>query len=77
MEDDLTEDVVVTNIKMPFWSMVWFMTKWALASIPATIILFALGLGVVSLVALVSGMDLEVFLQTLLALGALLGAMPD
>ena len=77
MKDDLSEDVVVINIKMPFWSMVWFMTKWALASIPATIILFTLGLGVVSLVTLVSGVDLEVFLQTLLALGALLGAMPD
>ena len=31
--------VVVTDIKMPFSSMVVFMVKWAVASIPATIIL--------------------------------------
>ena len=35
-------DVVVTDIQMPFWSMVTFMVKWSLASIPAFIILFAL-----------------------------------
>lgn len=31
--------VVVTDVRMPFWSMVTFMVKWALASIPAVIIL--------------------------------------
>ena len=34
---------VVTNIKMPFWSMVIFMVKWALASIPAFIIISFIG----------------------------------
>jgi hypothetical protein len=34
---------VVTDIKMPFWSMVVFMVKWALASIPAFIILSVIG----------------------------------
>ena len=29
----------MTDIHMPFWSMVIFMVKWALASIPAIIIL--------------------------------------
>jgi hypothetical protein len=28
--------VVVTDIHMPFWSMVTFMVKWAIASIPAS-----------------------------------------
>lgn len=32
--------VVVTNIRMPFWSMVWFLVKLAIASIPALIILW-------------------------------------
>lgn len=32
-------EVVVTDIKMPFLSMVVFMIKWAIASIPAIIIL--------------------------------------
>jgi hypothetical protein len=36
--DDQTE-VVVTDIRMPFGSMVAFMVKWTLASIPALIIL--------------------------------------
>ena len=31
--------VVVTDVDMPFGSMVQFMVKWALASIPAAIIL--------------------------------------
>ncbi len=36
-------EVVVTDIQMPFWSMVTFMIKWAFAAIPAVIILFVLG----------------------------------
>ena len=36
---DHQSEVVVTNIKMPFFSMVVFMIKWAIASIPAIIIL--------------------------------------
>ena len=35
-----TQKVEVTNIDMPFENMVGFMIKWALASIPAFIILF-------------------------------------
>jgi hypothetical protein len=38
-----TSDVVVTDIKMPFGSMVVFMIKWTLAAIPALIILAILG----------------------------------
>lgn len=34
--------VIVTDIKMPFWSIVTLMVKVAIASIPAFIILFAL-----------------------------------
>jgi len=33
------QDVVVTDIKIPFGSMVVFMVKWVIASIPAFIIL--------------------------------------
>ena len=36
-------EVVVTNIKMPFGSMVVFMVKFAVATIPAMIILSAVG----------------------------------
>lgn len=36
-------EVVVTNIRMPFWSMVVFMIKWAVAAIPAFAILVILG----------------------------------
>jgi len=34
-----SKDVVVTDIRMPFWSMVVFMVKWAIAAIPALVIL--------------------------------------
>lgn len=36
---DDAQKVIVTDIKMPFWSMIIFMVRWALASIPAFIIL--------------------------------------
>ena len=39
MATDTQHEVVVTDVKMPFWSMVVFMVKLALASIPAAIIL--------------------------------------
>jgi hypothetical protein len=32
-------EVVVTDVSIPFWSMVMLMVKWALAAIPALIIL--------------------------------------
>lgn len=35
-------EVIVTDIRMPFWSMVTFMVKWVIASIPAFVILAAL-----------------------------------
>jgi hypothetical protein len=37
--EEESKEVVVTDIRMPFWSMVWFMVKWVIASIPAFIIL--------------------------------------
>ena len=37
---DGNRGVTVTDIQMPFGSMVIFMIKWAIASIPAAIILF-------------------------------------
>jgi len=37
------QEVVVKDISMSFGSMVAFMVKWALASIPALIILMILG----------------------------------
>jgi hypothetical protein len=33
------KNVVVTDIRMPLWSMVVFMVKWAIAAIPAVVIL--------------------------------------
>ena len=36
MSEDKRE-VVVTNVKIPFWSMVVLMVKWAIAAIPAVI----------------------------------------
>ena len=36
-------DVVVVDVQMPFLSMVTFMVKWVLASIPAFLILALMG----------------------------------
>ncbi len=38
-------EVTVTDIKMPFWSMVAFMIKWTIATIPAMILLFFIAIG--------------------------------
>lgn len=43
MDDDKTQNVVVTDIQMPFMSMVVFMVKWVIAAIPAMLILTVLG----------------------------------
>jgi hypothetical protein len=43
MDDTPRQAVVVTDIHMPFSSMVLFMVKWAIASIPALIILAMIG----------------------------------
>jgi hypothetical protein len=42
MAKDYSE-VVVTDIKMPFGSMVLFMVKWAIATIPALVLLSVIG----------------------------------
>ena len=34
------KEVVITGLKIPFWDLVWFMVKLALASIPAILILY-------------------------------------
>lgn len=39
---DIPPTVVVTDIKIPFWSLVVLMVKWALAAIPALVILIAI-----------------------------------
>ena len=38
-ETDNATRVIVTDIHMPFWSMVRFMVKWTVAAIPAIVIL--------------------------------------
>jgi uncharacterized membrane protein YdjX (TVP38/TMEM64 family) len=43
MENNETNRVNIIDINMPFWSMVTFMVKAAIASIPAFIILSIIG----------------------------------
>jgi len=43
MNSEIDKRVVVTDIRMPFFSMMIFMIKWVIASIPAFIILSILG----------------------------------
>ncbi len=47
--------VVVTDIDIPFMSMVLFMVKWAIAAIPAFIILWILALSTVAVLGAVIG----------------------
>jgi hypothetical protein len=51
------QEIVVTDIKIPFLSMVVLMVKWALAAIPAFIILLSIGVAFsIVLSALFGGM---------------------
>jgi len=43
MENSNISQVNIVDVKMPFWSMVVFMVKWVIASIPAFIILTIIG----------------------------------
>ncbi|HDN27410.1 MAG TPA: hypothetical protein ENG03_10010 [Thioploca sp.] len=60
MENEI-QNIVITDIKMPFLSMVFFMVKWTLAAIPAFIIIGiifgALGMGIMMLAPML-GLDL-------------------
>ena len=50
-----TMRVVVTDVHMSFGSMVVFMVKWTLASIPAFIILFVLALAFILVINVIGG----------------------
>jgi hypothetical protein len=57
MREDEHQRVVVTDIKMPFTSMVVFLVKLAIAAIPAMIILTVIGAVVTAILgALFQGM---------------------
>jgi CHASE2 domain-containing sensor protein len=43
MDENRIQNIVVTDIQMPFMSMVIFMVKWVIAAIPAMLILTMLG----------------------------------
>ena len=47
--DNEPQNVVITNIKVPFISLMILMIKWVLASIPALILAVALGVGAVTI----------------------------
>ncbi len=48
-------EVVVTDIRMPFFSMVVFMVKWVIASIPALVILWLIGGGLMMAMQMLMG----------------------
>lgn len=52
---DTTREVVITDVKIPFWSMVVLMVKWSLAAIPAVVILVAIGVAVSALLTFLFG----------------------
>ena len=60
------KEVVVTGVEIPFFSMVWIILKWTLASIPAMILmwmlgalLFAVGGGIIAAILAAAGVAAE------------------
>lgn len=52
------QEMVIVDISVPFGSMVVFMVKWAIASIPALIIIIILG---IILAGMVGGLGVAIF----------------
>ena len=52
---DEKREVVVTDVKIPFWSMVVLMVKWAVAAIPALIVLLVIGAVASTVIAAIFG----------------------
>jgi len=53
---DEKREVVVTDVRIPFWSMLMLMVKWAIAAIPALVILLVIAAAVfMALAAIFSG----------------------
>lgn len=57
-----SKEIIITDIKVPFWSMVILMVKWVFASIPAMIII---ALFVLFLISVASGLGnfAKIFLE--------------
>jgi hypothetical protein len=56
MTDGSSIHVIVSDVKMPFLSMVIFMVKWAIASVPALMILIIMGTAVFQILMYLLGM---------------------
>ena len=54
--DNEIQPVVITDIKMPFFSMVVFMVKWAIAAIPAFIVIGIIFAALIMGLSMVLGM---------------------
>lgn len=52
---DEKQEVVVVDVRMPFWSIVVLMVKLAIAAIPALLILFMIGSVVVAVLGSMFG----------------------
>lgn len=55
MDNEGVTRVIVTDIRMPFMSMVVFMVKWVIASIPAFIILSVIGAVIMGILSSLMG----------------------
>ena len=53
------QEVVVTDIKVHFWSMVVLMVEWALAAIPALVILYDAAVVIAMVLDTVFGLGLR------------------
>lgn len=53
--EPLSREVIVVDVKMRFGSMVVFMVKWAVASIPALLILAVIGVFTVAFLGAMVG----------------------
>ncbi len=53
MKNDNAASVRIVDVNMPLGSMVVFMVKWAIASIPAVLILWAIGSALVAVAVIV------------------------
>jgi hypothetical protein len=61
--DGLAQRIVVVDLRIPFFRLVWFFVKVSLAAIPAAIILGLIAMLVSAIVAALAGSNLDFMMR--------------
>ncbi|NVO17451.1 MAG: hypothetical protein HXX10_25775 [Rhodoplanes sp.] len=61
--DEITQKIVVVDLRIPFFRLVFFLVKLSLAAIPAALILAAVGFVLAAILAALFGGQMDVLMR--------------